>query len=448
MRRHPPIGAWLGSMYALLLIGQALPGTALAAGDLVRVSVSSSGGQGDLASTEDMISADGRYVAFSSDASNLVPGDTNGFSDVFVHDVLTGETTRVSVSSDGEQSNNYSGGPSISANGRFVSFTSPASNLVLDDTNGAYDVFVHDLVNGVTTRASVSSDGGQGEGEGGSVDNSISADGRYVAFMSGANNLVPGDTNGEPDIFVHDTVTGTTTRESVGDGGEQSNGETDEPSISADGRYVAFSSNSYSLVPGEDSFDWDIFLRDRVAGTVSRISDSPRGGEANGESFDPAISSGGRFVAFESFASNLVAGDTNLAEDVFLYEDGTGSIDRDSVSSRGDQGNDWSYSPAVSAHGRFIAFGSSASNLVRGDTNECPYGPFGHCPDVFVRDRVTGRTFRASVRGPGVQGDGASTGPALTPDARYLVFESEASNFVPGDTNGANDVFWLRVGEI
>jgi Tol biopolymer transport system component len=173
-------------------------------GQTSRVSVSSSGEQGNGESRFPSLSADGRYVAFESLASNLVPSDTNGTPDVFIHDRVTGQMTRVSVSSSGEEGNGNSSEASVSANGRYVAFHSSASNLVPGDTNGTWDVFVHDRVTGQTSRVSVSSSGEQGNGN--SYEANISPDGRYVAFGSAASNLVPGDTNGTPDVFVHDRV--------------------------------------------------------------------------------------------------------------------------------------------------------------------------------------------------------------------------------------------------
>ena len=185
---------------------------------MTRVSVDSAGVQGDGPSLQsnisaDSLSADGRFVAFESDATNLVAGDSNGFTDVFVHDRQTGATTRISVSSAGVQGDLPSYKPKISDDGRFVSFNSIASNLVAGDTNGTSDSFVHDRQTGTTTRVSVDSAGVQGNRN--SLETAISGDGRFVAFNSEATNLVTGDTNAQFDVFVHDRQTSTTTRVSV-----------------------------------------------------------------------------------------------------------------------------------------------------------------------------------------------------------------------------------------
>ncbi len=348
-----------------------------ATGATERVSVSSAGEQGNGDSWSPGISADGRFVAFYSYASNLVAGDTNAGTDVFVRDRATGATERVSVSSAGEQGNEGSMYPAISADGRFVAFESYASNLVAGDTNGWRDVFVHDRVTGATERVSVSSAGEQGNGD--SWWRVISADGSFVAFYSYASNLVAGDTNGVPDVFVHDRVTGVTERVSVSSAGEQGNWGSINPAISANGRFVAFDSYASNLVAGDTNGDADVFVHDRATGATERVSVSSAGEQGNGESQYPAISADGRFVAFDSYASNLVAGDTNGDADVFVHDRATGATERVSVSSAGEQGNGGSWWPVISAEGRFVAFGSVASNLVAEDTNGVA--------DVFVRDR-------------------------------------------------------------
>ena len=349
-------------------------------GTTTRVSVASDGEQGNSSSYDSSISADGRYVAFESSASNLVSGDTNGAYDVFVHDRQTGQTTRVSVASDGSQGNDGSEDPSISADGRYVAFVSYASNLVSGDTNVDADVFVHDRQTGQTTRVSIASDGNQGNGE--CWYTSISADGRYVAFDSWASNLVSGDTNGTRDVFAHDRQTGQTTRVSVASDGNQGNSWSYYPSISADGRYVAFYSWASNLVSGDTNDEHDIFVHDRQTGQTTRVSVASDGSQGNGSPYQPSISADGRYVAFHSYASNLVSGDTNGAWDVFVHDRQTGQTTRVSVASDGSQGNDWSLRPSISADGRYVAFMSSASNLVSGDTN----GAY----DVFVHDRGDG----------------------------------------------------------
>jgi Tol biopolymer transport system component len=333
------------------------------------------------------ISADGRFVAFASHASNLVAGDTNNARDVFVRDLVAQLTQRVSVGPAGQQANGVSANPAISENGRFVTFWSLAFNLVPGDTNATYDVFVRDRKLQVTQRISVGPGGQQANAE--SFEPAISAHGRFVAFYSYASNLVAGDTNNNYDVFVRDRKLQVTRRISVGPAGQQANDDSREPVISAHGRFVAFESVASNLVAGDTNNRFDVFVRDRKAQVTRLVSVGPAGQQANGNSFQSAISADGRFVTFFSDASNLVAGDTNNAYDVFVRDRKLQVTRRISVGPGGQQANDGSVAPAISADGRYVAFRSYASNLVAGDTNGAT--------DVFVRDRVAQVTRRVSV---------------------------------------------------
>jgi Tol biopolymer transport system component len=352
------------------------PARAVSSAQTERVSVSSTGGEASGSSYALSISADGQFVAFTSSASNLVDGDTNGASDVFVYDRVTEETRRVSVSSTGAQGNGDSYGPQISADGQFVAFLSSASNLVHVDTNNLKDVFVHDRDTHMTRRVSVSSTGAQANRF--SNDPSISADGQFVAFDSWASNLVRVDTNRQLDVFVHDRDTHMTRRVSVSSTGAQADNSSYHPSISADGQLVAFTSSASNLVDGDTNGASDVFVRDRTMQMTRRVSVSSTGAQASdGYSRYQSISADGQFVAFESSASNLVRADTNGWTDVFVYDLAADKTRRVSVSSTGAQADGYSRDPSISADGRFVAFSSSASNLVDADTN----GTF----DVFVR---------------------------------------------------------------
>jgi Tol biopolymer transport system component len=320
-----------------------------------------------------------------SDAPDLVSDDTNEASDVFIHDRRTGETTRVSISDSGLQGNGASGAAAISRDGRYVAFTSGASNLVAGDTNSTADVFIRDLRTGRTTRVDVDSHGRQTNRASDSWDPALSAHGRYVAFTSSASNLVAHDTNNLADVFVRDLRTGRTTRVSVSSRGRQAAGDrsgngSNAPSISANGRYVAFHSAASNLVHGDTNRVFDIFVHDRKTHQTRRVSVSNRGAQANAESFGPpSISPDGRYVAFGSLASNLVAGDANDTTDVFVYDRRTGQVILASRNTGGEQGNDGSANAvgAFSADNAFLAFSSWSSNLVDGDTNGGP--------DAFVR---------------------------------------------------------------
>jgi len=405
-------------------------------GNTTRVSVASDGTQANDHSVDPSMSADGRYVAFESKASNLVSGDTNGEQDIFVHDRQTGQTTRVSVASDGTQARSGtiygSLSPSISADGRYVAFHSYATNLVSGDTNLSSDVFVHDRQTGQTTRVSVASDGTQANNL--SAHPSISADGRYVAFVSFANNLVSGDT-GYVDVFVHDRQTGQTTRVSVATGGGQANGNSYDPSISADGRYVAFESDATNLVSGDTNFSPDVFVHDRQTGQTTRVSVASDGTQANGPSGKPSISADGRYVAFMSSADNLVSMPGPPTR-IYVHDRQTGQTTLVSVASDGTPANSSAFYPSISPDGRYVAFRSRASNLVSGDTN----GTW----DVFVHDRQTRQTIRVSVASDGTQANGVltiSSKPSISYDGRHVAFESDASSLVSGDTNNARDIF-------
>lgn len=328
-------------------------------------------------STAPSISADGRYVAFQSSASTLVPGDTNNVGDIFVRDRVAGTTERVSLASNGAQGNLSSAAPVISADGRFVAFQSDASNLIAADTNGRTDVFVRDRLTGMTELVSQSTSGAQGNS--GSDEPSISADGRFVSFDSAATNLVSGSLNLPEDVFVRDRLAGTTQQVSVATGGAHGNDVSGQSSISADGRYVAFYSIATNLVAGDNNGTGDVFVRDLVAGTTECASIDGVGAQANLGSIFSSLSGDGRYVAFMSFATNLVSNDTNGVSDIFVHDRVSGSTERVSISTAGAQGDQSSTDDAISADGRFVAMSSNATNLVGGDTNAVA--------DVFVHDR-------------------------------------------------------------
>lgn len=329
-----------------------------------RVSVSGEQ-EGNQDSGASAISADGRYVAFISAADNLVPNDGNEVRDVFVFDRLTKEVERVSVNSAGLESNGDSLNPAISADGRYVAFESMASNLVPNDGNGVADIFVHDRQSGATVRVSVSSSGQ--EGQGASHGPAFSGDGRYVAFWSDAPNLVPDDGNALADVFLYERQTGTIERISVDTAGQDADGASRNPSLSYNGRYVAFESQAGDLVAGDGSSISDVFVRDRQQGTTVRVSVNLAGEGGNNHSYQPAISADGRFLVFHSQATNLVTDDNNNAADVFFYSLEDGSLERVSLNNAGQEGNGASNFASISGDGRYIAFSSFANNLADGE---------------------------------------------------------------------------------
>jgi Tol biopolymer transport system component len=401
------------------------------------------------------MSPDGRFIAFSSDATNLVPGDTNGFADVFVRDRLLGTTERVSVSSDGTQGNEHSAwypwSLAISGDGCVVAFESKATNLVPGVGNG-YDwhIFVRDRCMGRTEAVSVSSTGQQANGH--SFQPSISADGQFVAFDSGASNLVPDDTNYHWDVFVRNRLTNTTELISISTTGEQGNDDSDSAKISADGSCVAFNSGATNLVPGYMKLCdcqgmpcscGDVFVRDRLLGTTQLVSVSTSGEQGNDASTwtPPSISADGRFVAFQSLASNLDQRDTTNPDhwDIFVRDRENGTTEMVSVDSCGRQGDfPWNLSlrPSISADGRFVAF-ASMSDFV-------PENPFGDLDgyQVFVRDMDHGITECVSLAIPPPEtGNDISWDPVISADGRFVAFWSFADNLVPDDTNAVADVF-------
>lgn len=399
-----------------------------------RVSLRSTGAQAVQPSGAPSVSGDGRWVAFQSEDSSMVPGDTNGVRDVFLRDTLNGTTTRISVATGGGQANGASSSPDISDDGRYVAFHSEATNLVANDTNGAIDVFLHDRVLGTTIRVSLTNGGGQTDGD--SVGGVVSADGEYVAFRSWATNIPNNpDTNGVSDIFRWDRTLGTVRRISVANSGQEPNQECLGPTISATGRYVAFYTKADNLLPPLQDYNgaYDVYLRDVFLGTTELVSKTTSGVIGDADSSECSISGDGQSIAFRSAATNLVPGDGNGVADVFLRDFQSGTTERISLSSSGAEANGGSVAPAISEDGAVVAFESVATNLVSGDTNGKK--------DVFVRDLQTGITSRASVSTAGAQGDRQSIDPAVSGDGRFVVFESTATNLVPGDTNLAADVF-------
>jgi Tol biopolymer transport system component len=398
-----------------------------------RASVDSFGAQGDLASQTSVISADGRFVAFRSDATNLVSGDTNAATDVFVRDLVSGTTELASVASGGWQGSGWSADAAISADGRIVVFLSAAPDLVAGDSNGLVDVFARDRLLGTTERVNVSSAGAQANA--GPFNCSVSGDGRFVAFASNATNLVAGDSNGVRDCFVRDRLLGTTELLSLDSSGAQGDGDSGifACALSLDGRCVAFTSRATNLVAGDTNQAQDVFVRDRLNGTTERVSLGAGGAQANAHSSACSISADGRFVAFQSGASDLVAGDTNSFDDIFVRDRLAGTTQRVSVASGGAQSNGFSLAPSISANGQCVAFWAYATNLVPGDTNG--WG------DSFVHDRLNGVTERVSVDSGGAQANFGGFDPSISSDGQLVVFFGPATSLVAGDTNGFDDVF-------
>ena len=341
-----------------------------------RVSINSEGIEGNGNSEHPVISADGRYVAFESDANNLVANNTIFGTDIFVRDLVNNTIQQVNLTNDGSQTG-LSLEPSISGDGRYVAFTSYANNLVAEDNNNISDIFVRDLVNSTTQRVSITD--GNLESNNYSLNPSISGDGRYVAFESLADNLVAEDNNNTSDIFVRDLINGKTQRVSVNSEGIEGNFYSKNPSISDDGRYLVFESLSNNLVADDNNWSTDIFVRDLIDNTIQRVSVNSEGIEGNGNSENPTISPDGRYVTFLSIASNLVADDSNFAKDVFVRDLVAGTTERVNLSENGSETSGFTDNPSISNGGRYIAFQSFAKDFIADDTD--------FSIDIFVRDR-------------------------------------------------------------
>lgn len=414
-----------------------------------RVNVASDGTQANLPSDSPATNRDGRFVAFASDANRFASEDTNRTYDIFVHDRPAGTTTRVSVNSNGEGANGRSGSPAISGDGRFVAFESQASNLVDGDTNFVSDIFVHDRdADGdgaydeagaiATRRVSVDSAGKpiEGPSSADALAPAISADGRFVVFQSRAPTLVAGDTNAKVDVFVHDRDADaegpdgvfdevgaiSTTRVSVDSSGAQANNNSSRPAISA-GRFVAFESVASNLVIGDANGVSDVFVHDLDTGATTSVSVDSVGLTGNGASDGAAISASGREVAFRSNASNLVLEDPNgTGSDVFVRDrntDGNEKFDEPGAVATTRVGA--GIAAAISADGRFVAFEDSRLN-------------------ILVHGRGSGTTEEASVTNDGTSA-GRSADPAISGDGRAVAFRAGATNLVAGDTNGYDDIF-------
>jgi len=396
------------------------------------------------------LSGDGSVVAFVSTATNLVAGDGNGVADVFVHDVGDGSTTRVSVASDGTEADAQSGSPSmiwntpvaISSDGRYVVFESAAQNLVPNDTNSVVDVFEHDRITGTTTRVSVASDGSEANAMSFSV--SISDDGQRVGFFSGATNLTSDGVSAG--MYVRKVAAGTT--ELASRAADGSPAPMEPPGIlSGDGRHVAFESKAAGIVPGDTNGQYDVFERNLVTGVTQRVSVTSTGRQLTGnDSSDyapegPAISAHGRFVAFATAARNLIPDDKDGDTDVFVHDLHTGSTVRANVSTQGVGGGSADY-PVMSDDGRYVGFASVDYLLAPCGTNVhgTGYGAF------YVRDMRLHRTQRATTDEDGVSvSNYGNFGPItilanLSGDGHVVAFNSDYA-LETDDTNADFDVY-------
>lgn len=438
------------------------------------------GAQGNQSSTRPSLSADGKIIAFDSRSTNLIPGamgdttaDVNSTRfDIFVLDRTTGALELVSrqdLGDGGAQGNSDSFEGVISGDGRIVAFISASTNLIPgggpDLNSFRWDIFAFDRQTKsleLISRRDAADGGAQADFD--SDNPAISADGRFVAFDTIAKNLIPGggvDVNGfAADVFLFDRQTGDLeliSRQDAADGGAQGNNSSFEPSVSGDGRFVAFASSATNLIPGGDANAGrrDIFVFDRQTGgleLVSRQDAADGGAQSNGDSREPSISADGRFVAFRSRGTNLIPGalgdptaDVNGdQEDIFVFDRQTGSLElisREDIGDGGDQADATSLDPAISGDGRYVGFASFARNLIPGELFDFNSSK----EDVFLFDRQTGGLELITRQDPldgGAQANQASRNPAINGDGAVVAFDSGATNLVTPDTNASVlDVF-------
>lgn len=417
-----------------LALVAAAPAAAQDLGDTERVSVADGGlevaglNTGNYRQTA--VSADGRFVVFSSRAPDLVPGDTNGAEDVFLRDRIADTTVRVSVGAGGVQADGPSDECDVSDDGRFVVFASVASNLVPGDGNGLTDVFLRDVVAGTTTLVSRTPGGATGV-NGGSELPSISGDGARVAFESNATGLDPADTNGTGDVFLYERATDTVRLVSRAPGGAAGNGSSSRAHISADGGWVAFSSAARNLGPSDPTGTVDIYVHDVATGNNLRITGPT--GSLDSLCQNPRISRDGRHVAFQTGASNLLTTPYVNGAHIARWDRISGEIEVVSRDLTGAVTGGTSGDPDISDDGVWVAFRSFESDLVAGDSNGRE--------DVFVRNVPQRWTERASVAHDGGELDAASRATAISGNGRFTLFSTTSTLAVPSDNNSGNDVF-------
>ncbi|OLB78839.1 MAG: hypothetical protein AUI14_12245 [Actinobacteria bacterium 13_2_20CM_2_71_6] len=411
-------------MTTTALVVAASVGTASAAPTTELISKNQAGQPGNGHSFFPSVSIDGRFIVFRSTAGNLVPGH-GAVREVYLRDRVFGSGLEVvSVADDGSVSNGHSGNiTSVSQSGRYVSFDSLGSNLVPGDTNKTFDAFLR--IRGPaphTERVSIATGGTEANGP--SFAQGVSGDGRFVLFASDATNLVPngGDTNKVTDLFVRDRAYRMTLRVNVSSTGEQANNYAADAHITPSGRYIVYRSPATNLVPGDTNGAEDVFLRDRNnIHQIERISVDSSGAQLPGGGTGPSISGDGRYVTFTGF-------DSHGSMQVFLRDRTAGTTRQVSLNSKGEPANSMSLRGALSDDGRYVAFESAATNLAPGITS-------GNQQQIYVRDLQTGTTVLASATNSGAPGNGPSFFPTVA-NSGSAVFQSLAFNLAPPGQGG------------
>lgn len=391
-----------------------------------------------LGSSRPWMDATGLLVAFDSFASNLAdcPGT---FSKVYVHSRATLETNCIDRDLNGLPASGFGLRATLSADGTLICYESQASTLMEGDTNGVADIYVDDLVTGVRRRVSLATSGA--EPDAACTNPIISGDGRFVFFQSMATNLAENIPEGTWQIYVHEIETGRTDLLTRGYDGLPGNANSFDPYPSKDGMTVGFESRATNLHPDDTNDFFDVYAADRRAGEMRWISRGPGGIPPNDESFYARPTADGAEIVFNSEAWNLVPGDNNFATDVFIYDMGSGDIERINITEFGIESNGVSFWGHLSGDGRYCVFSSGGFTLVPDDTN------FSF--DVFVKDRQTGVVRRVSVASDGTEaelGSGVSNPPMFSDDGRFILFESAANNLIPNDGNIWVDIFIVDLG--
>lgn len=402
-----------------------------AAQSIERVSVGAGGDIPYMSSSANDLTPDGRFAAFDSYARNLVSRDRNGANDVFRRELATGVLLRFSVATSGAEGDSHSFLLRLSSDGSIGAFQSESTNLVSGDTNNVTDIFLRDTNAATTERISVRSNGAQGNGR--SYDASISGDGALVAFTSDATNLVSGDTNGLSDVFLVDRAAGRTRLVSVALGGAPANGRSSASHVSRDGRFVLFASAASNLVAGDGNGSTDLFLYDVATRTVSLAVATADGGFPRRGSVAGAISTDGRFLAFESASDDFGPLDTNGFDDVYVLDRSDGSIVRASLGPGGVEPQADGVPAAVSQDGRFVAWWTAALELF--DDKSSLFA------ETYVWDRTLGANVLASYTHDGAYADFDVLPVAISDDGSALLVGSGASNLVADDKNNTGDAF-------
>ncbi|NJN54977.1 MAG: hypothetical protein HC804_09610, partial [Anaerolineae bacterium] len=423
------------------------------------ISRAANGDGGDAPSVDPAVSANGRYIAYSSRSQNIVISDTHPFTeDIFIYDRLYNLTKQLTPYP-GTQANNDSLDPDISGDGQVVVFASYADNWEWSvDFNGEKDVYVYTYYDapeeitagqgagyGYAVLVSYTTEDGYYAANDASYEPAISLNGRYVAFTSVATNLIANDTNNVSDIYVRDLHTGQIERVSIASNGAQGFGPSYQPDISADGRFVVFTSSAPNLVPNDTNNAPDTFLHDRETGLTRRVSVNSSGGQgmptgtAGGLAQNPSLSANGQFIVFESTFTNLsLTPDSNGAQDIFLHNALSGETRLISRAEDGSQANNGSDLPVISPDAHYVAYRAFANNLVYTDTNGIP--------DIFVVDLVQQTVSRQSVASDGAQSHGPNgvTTADISADGGLIAFDSDAWDLVPDDSNGSLPDIFLR----